>query len=507
MRAPLHSLLISARGLDAWRLARDGDGDSVCAQTFAAGEDAPERLRDWLGGARRRCLIVADVIDERHAVEYLPHAARAVRRVLIRRRLARHFPETALTGALALPKDTPEGGPKDGRRDPVLLTALTRPALITPWLAALGEAAARGGIEVRGFTSVPFLLERWYRRQRALPAQCLLLAPVADGMRQLFFRRRRLLFSRLIPARAAALVACLPAYRDELAQTLAWLAAQRLSDGSPPIRILAAAADRAALRELIPAGGDADFISPAAPSGTRDGTRDGAQDSGKSGSVQAVTHLLLREARRAGTPWHYDDPRLRNLQRLATVRRAMIAATAAIVVAVTTTAAVDLVAIHHLRHETGQAEARRLTMENEIGKLEANTGDTASSEALATWLDRAERLVHAPGIAPAAVLDITADLLAAAPWARLDSLAWNAPDGDGPAQDASASADAVVHMTIALDDTAPPPRAAADALAAHWRHRHGMPARVFVDANGARLRFDAAFKLPAIPATSRETAP
>ncbi|MDR0716542.1 MAG: hypothetical protein LBF50_03890 [Azoarcus sp.] len=525
MAAPPHTLVIGARGLEAWRHARNGGGAQ--AQTFAAADqDAPARLRAWLGGVRRRCTLVADVIDERHIIEYLPRVARADRRALIHRRLARHFPETTLTGAIALPG----GGPENSA--PVLLIALTRPALIMPWLEALGEAGAQGQVEVRGFTSAPFLLERWYRRQRGLPAQCLLLAPSGDGMRQLFFRQRRLAFSRVIPARAAALADCLPAYRDELAQTLAWLAAQRLSEGSPPIRILATASERAALGELIPADGNDDtaFIELISPSGTRDRARiepvvhaepvspSGAQDSGE--SAQAVMHLLLREARLASAQWHYDCPRLQRLRRLAAVRRAMIAATAALVIAIATAAAFDLIAARRLRHETGQIDARRLALQDEIGGLEAHGGNTAPAEALGAWLDRAERLVRAPGIAPAAALDAAADLLAEAPWARLDALAWSMPGSDDPAPPTATStstatvtkarhadAAAAIHMTIAPGDTAPPPRSAADVLAARWSHRHGAPARVLIDASGARLRLDAEFKPPAIPAPPQENTP
>lgn len=503
MIAAPYTLVIGARGLDAWRHA--GNSGGVHAQTFAAADrDAPARLRAWLGGARRRCTLVADVIDERHIVESLPRAARADRRVLIHRRLARHFPETTLTGAIALP----EGGQKNSA--PVLLIALTRPALIMPWLEALGEAGAQGRIEVRGFTSAPFLLEQWYRRQRGLPAQCLLLAPSVDGMRQLFFRQRRLAFSRVIPARAAALADCLPAYRDELAQTLAWLAAQRLSEGSPPIRILAAASERAALGELIPAGGNGDtaFIELISPPGTQDRAQDGGE------SAWAITHLLLREARLASVRRHYDCPLLQRLRRLAAVRRAMIAATAALVIAVAAAAAFDLAATRRLRHETGQTEARRLASQDEIGRLETHAGDMAPGGALDAWLDRAEHLVRAPGIAPAAALDAAADLLAEAPWARLDALAWSMPEGDDPAPSTATAAKerhaggaAAIHMTIAPGDTAPPPRFAADALAARWLHRHGAPARVLIDADGALLRLDAWFEPPAIPAPPREDAP
>ncbi|MDR1423036.1 MAG: hypothetical protein LBI92_00255 [Azoarcus sp.] len=467
-----HALVIDRHGLAIWRHARE-DLAREC-QLAADDGEAPARLVHWARAARRRCTLIADLADERHALERLPRISPADRRLLIRRRLNEHFPDSALTSARPLPASA-----ADGPFRPVLLAALTRPRQIAPWLEALAEAGAHGHIEVRCLTSVPFLLERWYRRQRTLPAHALLLAPGAGGMRLAFFRQRRLVFSRIIPAREKTLAANLPAYRDELAQTLAWLAAQRLCNGPPPIRVLAGAAELPSLRELSldPHGGDIDFIdlAPHLPA--------------VHGTAPDILPLALREARRHGTLGQYACPPLQSARRLVRARQAIIAATVVLSGAALAASACDLIDANEMHGKLVQLETRQRAQQSEIAALAASARAAPDAAMLARELPAAEHLAHAPAIAPAAVLQAIADALAATPWARLDALAWS------PTPEAAVE----IELEIGFGPDAPAPQTAADMLAAHWRQQHDTTPRTRTDSAANRLFFTATLATATLP--------
>ena len=464
-------IVIDAQGIGFWR--RIGGGVACESRIAASDEMAQGKLRNWLDGARRRCTLIADLADERHAIERLPRTSRADQRQLAARRLTQRFPDTALTSLTPLP-----ACPEDGALAPVLLAALTRPQLLTPWLETLGEAATRGRIEIRGLTSVPFLLERWYGRQRALPAQALLLVPGAGGMRQIFFRQRRIAFSRVIPARADVLEGCLSTYRDELAQTLAWLSSQRLSEAPPPIVVLAPEADLPLLRELASVtSGEIDFI-------------DFAQYPGAKGCTDALS-LALRERRANG---HYDCPPLQRPRQISAVRRAVVAFTLAAIAASLSSAVSDFISARHLREEIERLAIEQRTQQSELERLNAEAQRAPQSERLSDWLDQAERLARTPGLASVDALRAVAGLLAEAPWVRLESLNWarvETPDENGEVRHTR------LELEIVLSGEAPPPPAiAADRLSTRWQRQHGSPMQARVESGVARLWLETTLALP-----------
>jgi hypothetical protein len=495
------ALIIHAHGLSVWQ--QHSHSHSVPVLTLDLADAGTQtRWQNWLAGARRRCILIADVADERHLVERLPRTSRADRHLLIQRRIAQHFPDTPLTSAAPLP-----ASPEDGALAPFRLAALTRPALITPWLDTLAGAASRGQLAVQCLTSVPFLLEHWYRRQRTLPAQALLLTLGAGGMRQIFFRQRRLAFSRLIPARADTLSGNLPAYRDELTQTLAWLAAQRLSDGVPPVSVLATASELQTLRELSAVTGGHIECLDLAP----------APD---------ILTLVLQEAQRGGatellhgsTPGQYNCPTLQGPQRLATARRSLVALSVALTATSLTAAALDLTEASRVQHATAQLATRSQTLQSEISRLNTNTPSVPDTNDLAHWLDSAEHLTRNPGIAPAEVLQAVADFLAESPWARLTALTWE-PAQNGHEHDRAlppdtasntpSAANTVIQLAIEvdLDDKAPPPQSAASTLGIRWQQQHGTPMQAHIsnnsdadaDASPPHLQLSATFSLSPAP--------
>jgi len=490
-----HSLVIHSQGLDIWR--HTANGIEYETKIDANDTRARTKFQDWLTATHRRCTLIADLAEERHAIERLPHTSHADRLQLIRRKLAQRFPDAAFTSAAPLPD-----GLADSTTKPVLLSALPRSSSIALWLDVLGETGMQGQIDAPLLTSVPFLIEHWYRRQRTLPPQCLLLALGAGGMRQIFFRQHRLAFSRVITARAATLAESLPAYRDELAQTLAWLPSQRLVEGTPPILVLAVETDFPLLRELLPSPNSTmDFIDIARCSGA--GTD--------------ILSLALRETRQGGTPGHYDCPPLRRARQFSAARRAIWVATVAMLVVGLASAMSGIVDAAHLRQETGQLIAERQKLQNELEKLNTEALGEPGADFPDDWLDKAETLVRDSGIAPIDVLQAVSGLLDKAPWARLESLAWkklptqgkdeSPPLGKGTPQNLhpgnsgnienapGSTASASIEHKISLTHNESP-QTAADRLVAYWQQQQDLPMKAQIDPGIARLRLQLALSLP-----------
>ncbi|MCL2875810.1 MAG: hypothetical protein FWF12_05880 [Betaproteobacteria bacterium] len=367
-----YSLVINSQGLDIWRHAASGIEHEM--KLDACDKRARVKFQDWLVGERRRCALIADLADERHAIERLPHTSRADRLQLIGRKLAQCFPDTAFTSATLLPV-----GPGDNMLKPVLLSALPHSSSITLWLDVLSETATKGRIDVPLLTSVPFLVERWYRRQHTLPPQCLLLTFGAGGMRQIFFRQHRLAFSRVIVARASTLAGSLPAYRDELTQTLAWLHTQRLIEETPSILVLAAEADFPLLRELTPSTNSIiNFIDIAqCPNASAD-----------------FLPLILRETRHGSAPNHYDCPQLHRARQFTAIRRAIWVATVATLAVGLANATTRFVDAAHLRQEIGQLIAEQQKLQTELEKLNTQTLIEPGADFPDEWFDKVESLIR-----------------------------------------------------------------------------------------------------------------
>ena len=361
-----HSLVINSQGLDIWRHTASG----IEHETKFDANDARTKFQNWLTSTRRHCTLIADLPEERYAIERLPQLSRTDRLQLIDRKLAQRFPDAAFTSVTPLPSSQ-----EDGILKPVLLSALPRSSSITLWLDVLSETGMQGRIDAPRLTSVPFLIEHWYHRQRTLPPQCLLLTLGAGGMRQILFRQRRLAFSRVITARAGTLAENLPAYRDELAQTLAWLPTQRLVEGTPPILVLAAEADFSLLSELAPSLA-MDFIDIA---------RFGGAD---------ILSLALKETRQGRAYSHYNCLPLRRARQFTVAHRATWVITVAILVSGLINTAAGYIDTTRLRQETGQLIAERQTLQNELEKLNAETLIEPGADFPDEWFDKVESLVR-----------------------------------------------------------------------------------------------------------------
>ncbi|MGE3771373.1 MAG: hypothetical protein AB7I32_00485 [Gammaproteobacteria bacterium] len=165
-------------------------GRVVDALQFPAGDEGLAAFARYLAAAPSAPVaILVDVVEEEYRQDTIPHVFGRDRRAVLGRRFARQFRGTPYWLALA------QGREAEGRRDDrVLLAALTRPELVTPWVSEL--LAQR--VPISGIHSLP-VLSRELLKQLGAKGQNVLLISVqqASGLRQTFFRDGQLKISRL----------------------------------------------------------------------------------------------------------------------------------------------------------------------------------------------------------------------------------------------------------------------------------------------------------------------
>ncbi|MGH8597766.1 MAG: hypothetical protein ACREXT_14010, partial [Gammaproteobacteria bacterium] len=133
--------------------------------------------------------VVVDIVEEEYRQDTIPHVRGADRRAVLGRKYSRLFRGTPYTLALA------QGRERDGRRDDrVLLTALTKPENVAPWIQELIDHQT----PVTGIYSLPVLSSALLGKLKAVASNVLIVSvQQASGLRQTFFRDRQLKISRL----------------------------------------------------------------------------------------------------------------------------------------------------------------------------------------------------------------------------------------------------------------------------------------------------------------------
>ncbi len=210
-------------------------GQVQLVERFCADDEGVAAFARHLATMSHRCQysVLVDVPDEGFHYELLPSARGRDREAMLARKLNQQFYGSPYTAGLSL------GREKQGRRDErVLLSALTRPAQLDPWIGALVSARVR----VRGVHSAPFLLDRIMTRAR-LPAEAYLLVNFTPaGIRQTYFSGGRVRFSRLSGTPGQDFEHAVRQAGEEVGRTLAYLSAQRMTrrgENLPVVGLLA----------------------------------------------------------------------------------------------------------------------------------------------------------------------------------------------------------------------------------------------------------------------------
>ena len=173
--------------------------------------------------------LLVDVPDEGFHSEKIPHLYGGDRTTVIKRKLGQHYYGTPLSTAISL------GREKIGRRDEkLLLIALTRPQQFDGWLNTISE----NKIHLSGLFTIP-LIDIGVKKDD----NTIFISITSAGLRQTFYRRGQLQFSRLATLENTDNLGT--AIAVESAKLFQYLMTQRLidQDAKAAVKILAHRAD------------------------------------------------------------------------------------------------------------------------------------------------------------------------------------------------------------------------------------------------------------------------
>ena len=271
-------------------------------EAFEPDEEGRIAFRAWLEELPRTPIqLLLDVIEEEFHVDHVPHVIGRDRAALLRRTAQKHFRVTEFRYI------TVQGREARGRRDDrVLVAGLTNPEILKTWLSLIDAAR----VPLKGVYSLPLVGERLLPHLGAARASRALVVSqqVPSTLRQSYYERGRLRFSRLVPGRYADAQGYVDFVRRELDQTLHFLETQRFRRRDDPIEVYVVAGGDTyqPLREGLASSDTVTcHLVPAERLAPRVGIRGGLPGA----FADAIyAQILLRQRRPAN---HYGLPRLR----------------------------------------------------------------------------------------------------------------------------------------------------------------------------------------------------
>ena len=134
--------------------------------------------------------LLADLVEEDYRFDVVPHLIGPERSALFNRKLEQYYRNSPFRHALV------QGRREEGRRDDrVLFSALTNPALITPWL----DLMLQHSVAVAGVYSAPLISKQLIKDAASSPHLLLISWQAHAGLRQTYFQNANISFSRLTP--------------------------------------------------------------------------------------------------------------------------------------------------------------------------------------------------------------------------------------------------------------------------------------------------------------------
>ncbi|MFZ2301184.1 MAG: hypothetical protein WAW10_04845 [Gallionella sp.] len=236
-------LFLSANRLHAQLMA---GGKITAQQEFDNSREGRETFSAFLQPVKCPAYLLADLTEEDFRQETVPHLGGRSRSAFMQRKFDQYYRGTPFHQAVLLQRQ------KTGRRDDeMLFSALTNPALVTPWLDIMQAQK----IPLAGIYSVPQVSASLVKNHA--PDHLLLVSwEKSAGLRQSYFIERRLQVSRLTPAHTVH------SFQDAVAKELGRTCQYLKSLGLLPegqcldVRILGHGGDLSGLQEKLPAGGD-----------------------------------------------------------------------------------------------------------------------------------------------------------------------------------------------------------------------------------------------------------
>ena len=176
--------------------------------------------------------LVINLAEEGFLQETIPFLQKRDREAVIARKLSQLFYATTYSTAVSL------GFEKTQRKDERLLfAALTASTTIDPWVAALGDAR----VPIAGILSLPFLGENLLKKLKVEDERCILLTAQDQSIRETYFERGRLHFSRLSPLANTSIGGMAQGFATEAVKLQQYLLSQRLISRNQVLRAIVVA--------------------------------------------------------------------------------------------------------------------------------------------------------------------------------------------------------------------------------------------------------------------------
>ena len=194
---------------------------------FAANEEGHQQFADYVKQHRQATFaLLANVSEEGFHIETIPFLQGKDRKTVIERKLGQQFFSAPLTASLSL------GYAKSKRKDErVLLAALTNNELFTLWITAITSH----GAALSGVYSLPLVSVSLLKKLKLGDEQCLLLTVQDQSIRQSYFEKGELHFSRLTPLQNSSISGIAQTFFSEAIKLQQYLASQRLIGRNQPI--------------------------------------------------------------------------------------------------------------------------------------------------------------------------------------------------------------------------------------------------------------------------------
>lgn len=173
--------------------------------------------------------LLVNLPEEGFQVETIPFLQGKDRQSIVSRKLSQLFYTTPFTAATSL------GFEKTRRKDErLLLSAITGAAQLEPWTQAL--SATR--VALAGIYSLPFLGAPLLKKLKITDERCVLLTLQDQSIRETYFEKGELHFSRLSPLLNTSIAGIAQTFASEALKLQQYLLSQRMVARNQPLRVI-----------------------------------------------------------------------------------------------------------------------------------------------------------------------------------------------------------------------------------------------------------------------------
>mgnify|MGYP001766095566 CR=1 FL=1 len=196
--------------------------------------------------------LLVNVAEEGHVVETIPFLQGKDRQTLLTRKIGQHFLGSPLSCATSL------GYEKTQRKnEKVLLSALTNPAHLEPWLQRIERAA----VPLAGIYTVAQFGGLLLKKLGLTAPRCLMLSMQDHSIRESYVVNGQAQFSRMAPLADSSIAGVASTFAAESGKLYQYLIGQRLigRDESLPVFIIAHPASLPSIEKACPDRGSLSF--------------------------------------------------------------------------------------------------------------------------------------------------------------------------------------------------------------------------------------------------------